>query len=159
MTNGFFLNNQMSDFSVGPPMGGMSSANAIAASKRPRSSMSPTIVFDSDARPLLVTGSPGGNSIIAYTTKSILGILDWGLSAQEAADFPNIIARGESVLIEADATGGASLVEAMTACGYRVTPSSGENSGLHLIVVRHDGLEGAADSRRPGAVGRLPPAD
>ncbi len=159
MTNGFFLNNEMSDFSVEPPMGGVSSANAIAASKRPRSSMSPTIVFDGDGRPLLVTGSPGGNSIIAYTTKSILGIMDWGLSAQEAADFPNIIARGESVLIEADATGGASLVEAMTARGYRVTPSSGENSGLHLIVVRHDGLEGAADSRRPGAVGQLPPAD
>jgi gamma-glutamyltranspeptidase / glutathione hydrolase len=160
MTNGFFLNNQMSDFSVGPPSGGAPlSANDIAAHKRPRSSMSPTIVFDSHARPLLVTGSPGGNSIIAYTAKSILGILDWGLSAQEAADFPNIIARGESVLIEADASGGASLVEAMTARGYRVTPSSGENSGLHLIVVRPDGLEGAADSRRPGAVGRLPPTD
>jgi gamma-glutamyltranspeptidase / glutathione hydrolase len=160
MTNGFFLNNQMTDFSTAPPAGdGPAAANAIAAHKRPRSSMSPTIVFDSNARPLLVTGSPGGNAIIAYTAKSILGILDWGLSPQEAADFPNIVARGESVFIEADATGGASLVEAMTARGYRVTPSSGENSGLHLIVVRPDGLEGAADSRRPGAVGRLPPTD
>ncbi|GIS56803.1 MAG: hypothetical protein CM1200mP1_07410 [Candidatus Neomarinimicrobiota bacterium] len=62
--------------------------------------MSPTIIFDKNNNLLMVTGSPGGNSIPAYVNKTIIGILDWGLSAQEAVDFPNIIARGEFVKVE-----------------------------------------------------------
>ena len=71
-------------------------ANAVAGGKRPRSSMSPTFVFDAAGDLLLVTGSPGGNSIPAYVSGAIIGLLDWGLSAQQAVDFPNIVARGKS---------------------------------------------------------------
>lgn len=119
--------------------------------------MSPTIIFDADGEPAMLTGSAGGSSILAYSTKTILGIYDWQLSAQEAVDFPNIVARGESVGIEVSADGGQALADELTARGYSVQPGRGENSGLHVIVVRPDGMDGAADSRRHGTVGTLPP--
>jgi len=97
MTNGFFLNNEMTDFSAATSADGRPAANAIAPGKRPRSSMSPTIIFDENGDPAMLTGSAGGSSILAYSTKTILAVFDWGMSAQEAVDFPNVVARGEPV--------------------------------------------------------------
>lgn len=158
MTNGFFLNNELTDFSVQAD-GEPEPANAVAAGKRPRSSMSPTIVFDADDEPLLLTGSAGGSSILAYAAKTILGILDWNMTAQAAVDYPNVVARGESVGIEESADGGEQLADDLGDAGYSVTEGRGENSGLHVIVVRPGGLEGAADSRRHGSVGQLEASD
>lgn len=148
---GFLLNNELTDFAraVSP---GASPANAVAPGARPRSSMSPTIVLNADGDLLMVTGSPGGNSIPAYTQKSILGVLDWGLSLQEAVDFPNIIARGQRVRVEIAEPPGPALADMLKSKGYEVQEREGENSGLHVIVVREDGLEGAADKRREGTV-------
>ncbi len=98
----------------------------------------------------MVTGSPGGNSIVAYVSKTVLGVLDWGYSAQEAAAQPNIIARGETVGVEVDVPGGQEIADELSALGYEVQERRGENSGLHLIVVTEDGLEGGADPRREG---------
>ena len=152
MTGGFLLNNQMSDFARNPTSNGQTVANVIAPGKRPRSSMSPTIIFDENGELLMLTGSPGGNSIIAYTTKTILAVLDWGFSAQAAADFPNIIARGESVRVENSVEPGAQIAADLAQRGYTVQERSGENSGVHIIVVHPDRLEGAADKRREGTV-------
>jgi len=149
---GFLLNNEMSDFAFAPVENGRTVANVIEPGKRPRSSMSPTMIFDDDGELRMVTGSPGGNSIVAYVSKSVLGVLDWGLPAQAAADFPNIIARGDVVRVETDIDGGKKLADGLAAAGYNVQESQGENSGLHIIVVHPDGLEGAADSRREGKV-------
>jgi len=157
MTNGFFLNNELTDFSREPNEDGTLVANAIAPGKRPRSSMSPTIVFDNRGDPVMLTGSAGGSSILAYTTKTILAVLDWNLSPQAAVDFPNIVARGESVGVEVAATPGGEIAAKLKALGYDVREGRGENSGLHVIVVRPDGMEGAADSRRHGTVGAIPP--
>lgn len=154
--HGFLLNNQMTDFSRKPPGDGEPAANAVAPGKRPRSSMSPTILFDQDDDILMVTGSPGGNSIPAYVAKSILGVLDWGLSAQQAVDQPNIIARGEKVRVEIATEAGRTMAAELQEQGYLVEEREGENSGLHVIVVRPDGLEGAADMRREGIVQQLP---
>ncbi|HJP38093.1 MAG: gamma-glutamyltransferase [Gammaproteobacteria bacterium] len=152
---GFLLNNELTDFAKTPTADGRLVANAIAPGKRPRSSMSPTIIFDQDNNLLMVTGSPGGNSIIAYVAKSVLGVLDWNLSAQQAADYPNVVARGRSVRVEvADATG-QQLASTLTALGYTVQKPKNETSGLHMIVVHPDGLEGGADKRREGTVGIL----
>lgn len=147
---GFLLNNELTDFATIPETGGKPVANAPAGGKRPRSSMSPTIVFDGDGELFMVTGSPGGNSIIAYVAKTLVGVLDWGKSAQEAVDLPNIIARGAPVGVEVDTPGGPQAAEALRAAGYTVQERRGENSGLHVIVVREGGLEGGADKRREG---------
>jgi gamma-glutamyltranspeptidase/glutathione hydrolase len=150
MAGGFLLNNQLTDFSREPTKGGKPVANAPASGKRPRSSMSPTLVFDKGGDLFMVTGSPGGNSIIAYVAKTLVGVLYWGKTAQEAAALPNIIARGDTVAVEVDVAGGPQSAEALREMGYKVEERTGENSGLHLIVVRDRGLEGGADPRREG---------
>jgi len=103
----------------------------------------------------MVTGSPGGHSIPAYVVKSMIGILDWGLSAQQAVDYPNIIARGAKVRVEIADAAGKPLAQSLAELGYLVRETKGENSGVHLIVVRPEGLEGAADKRREGVVSTL----
>ena len=100
----------------------------------------------------MVTGSPGGNSIPAYTAKTVVGIVDWGLSVQEAIDFPNIIARGETVRVEINREPGQNLADMLSEAGYNVSESDGENSGLHVILVTDEGMIGAADPRREGTV-------
>lgn len=150
MTHGFLLNNELTDFSRDPQKNGLPVANAPASKKRPRSSMSPTLIFNPDGELFMVTGSPGGNSIIAYVSKTVLGVLDWGLTAEEAVAYPNIIARGDTVGVEVDVDAGPEAAETLRTLGYDVQERTGENSGLHVIVVRDEGLEGAADPRREG---------
>ncbi|MDJ0919638.1 MAG: gamma-glutamyltransferase [Henriciella sp.] len=150
LVKGFFLNNELTDFAREPTKNGKPVANAPAPGKRPRSSMSPTIIFDEAGEPKLVTGSPGGNSIVAYTAKTVLGVLDWGKTPQEAIELPNIVARGPKVNVEIDRPGGPEAAEALRQMGYDVLEREGENSGLHTILVTEDGLEGGADPRREG---------
>ena len=151
MTNGFFLNNQLTDFSFRDvDESGCTIPNRVGPGKRPRSSMSPTIVFGPDGEFLFSTGSPGGNSIIAYTLKTIVGVVDWNLSPQEAANLPNVIARNTPISIEKDAMDEATL-EALRAMGHELRTDRGEISGIHMIYRHPDGrLEGAADQRREG---------
>jgi len=148
--SGFLLNNELTDFARQPEINGKPVANAPAAGKRPRSSMSPTLVFDAEDDLFMVTGSPGGNSIIAYVAKTLVGVLDLGETAQDATASPNIIARGQSVGVEVDRGNGQAIADELKALGYSVRERRGENSGLHVIVVREDGLEGGADPRRDG---------
>lgn len=154
--HGFLLNNEMTDFAREVAADGKIPANAIAPGRRPRSSMSPTMVIDQDRNLLMVTGSPGGNSIPAYVAKTIIGVMAWGLSAQEATDHANIIARGQRVRVETGVGNGKQIADMLSERGYDVQERDGENSGIHLIVVRPEGLEGAADKRREGTVRTLP---
>ncbi|MEL6258410.1 MAG: gamma-glutamyltransferase [Pseudomonadota bacterium] len=153
---GFLLNNELTDFARLPVKNGTPVANAPAGGKRPRSSMSPTLVFDENDDLLMVTGSPGGNSIIAYVAKTLIAVLDWDHTAQEAVDLPNVIARGDRVGVEVSAEGGDQVAETLRDLGYSVSEGRGENSGLHVIVVREDGLEGGADPRREGVAVAVP---
>lgn len=150
MVGGFLLNNELTDFALNPVKGTKPLANAPGPGKRPRSSMSPTIIFDPDGNLFMLTGSPGGNSIVAYVAKTIIGVLEWGKTAQEAINLPNVIARGDTVAVEIDMPGGAEAAEELRQLGYNVQERTGENSGLYVIVVREDGLEGGADPRREG---------
>ena len=152
---GFVLNNELTDFARTLPADGKMPANVVAPGRRPRSSMSPTMVFDDNGLKL-ITGSPGGNSIPAYTAKSMVGVLAWGMGAQEAVDYPNIIARGKRVRVETGGGNGAEIANIFKEAGYDVWERDGENSGIHMIVVHDDRLEGAADSRREGTVRSLP---
>jgi gamma-glutamyltranspeptidase/glutathione hydrolase len=149
---GFVLNNEMTDFAIEVPADGSKPANSVAPGRRPRSSMSPSMLFDARGDLLMVTGSPGGNSIPAYVAKTVIGVLDWGMSAQDAVDHPNIVARGETVRVEISVEPGQAIARDLKARGYSVQEREGENSGLHVIVVREDSLDGAADKRREGIV-------
>jgi len=149
---GFLLNNEMTDFAREVPADGSRVANAITPGRRPRSSMSPSMVFDDSGELLMITGSPGGNSIPAYVAKSIVGALDWGLSAQAVVDYPNIVARGDTVRVEISVDPGQAIANDLRQRGYPVQERDGENSGLHVIIVEPEGLEGAADKRREGTV-------
>ena len=147
---GFLLNNELTDFALSPDKNGLPVANAPAGGKRPRSSMSPTLVLDGEGDLVMATGSPGGNSIIAYVSKTLVGVLDWGLDAEAAVDLPNVIARGREVGVETSQGDGAEWARILREAGYVVEERAGENSGLHTIVVREGGLEGGADPRREG---------
>ena len=155
-TNGFLLNNELTDFTRPATLNGKQVANAPGPGKRPRSSMSPTIVFDAAGDVFMVTGSPGGNSIVGYVSKTLVAVLDWGRTAQEASALPNIVARGQTVRVEtSDAKAGPNAIGKQWAAtlagfGFKVQEVSGEVSGLNLIVVRKDHLEGGADPRREG---------
>lgn len=94
MTQGFLLNNQLTDFSFKPTHMGHPVANAAAPQKRPRSTMSPTIVYDADREPVLAIGSPGGSRIAGYTLKAIIGVLDWDMHVADAIATPNIVSGG-----------------------------------------------------------------
>ena len=156
MVGGMFLNNELTDFSFQHhDKDGNAIVNAVAANKRPRSSMSPSIVLDKDGEFLMATGSPGGNNIIAYTVKTLVGVFEWDLDPQAAVDLPNMVARGKTVRLEKGATPD-SLISAMKDMGFDVDASRGENSGLSVIMRKPDGtLEGAADKRREGVIGTL----
>jgi gamma-glutamyltranspeptidase/glutathione hydrolase len=153
MAGGFFLNNQLTDFNFNPlNEDGSPAANAPAGGKRPRSSMSPVIVFDVDGDFELATGSPGGTSIIAYVSKTLVGMLDWGLTPQQAIELPNVVARGDVVRVEESFP--ADIADALRAMGFTLDANRTENSGLHIIRRLDDGtLTGGADPRREGVVG------
>ena len=121
--------------------------------------MSPTIVLDEDGDFLMATGSPGGNSILAYTLKTLVGVLDWGLTPQQAIDLPNVVARGDTVRIESSRAD-SSLIEAVRLRGFNVKESSGENSGLSVVVRAPSGAyAGGVDPRREGTIASLPPLE
>ncbi|HVN43256.1 MAG TPA: gamma-glutamyltransferase family protein, partial [Steroidobacteraceae bacterium] len=148
--DGFFLNNQLTDFSFRPVEDGRPAANAVAPGKRPRSSMSPVIVLDRDGRFVAAVGSPGGSAILAYDGKALVGLLDWQLGMQEAIDLPNLYARGGDFYGEV-ARITPELRAALLARGVEVKAGRGEESGLHGIMVREAGhLDTGADSRREG---------
>ena len=153
MVDGFFLNNQLTDFSFSPRApDGTEAANAVAPGKRPRSSMSPTLVLDRDGNFVMGVGSPGGTQIIAYVAKTLVGVLDWKLPLPDAIDLPNVIARGNRVGVESSLP--QAVVAGLRAKGLTVTPGQGEESGLHGAMKVEGGVLGAADPRREGvAVG------
>ncbi|MCA6251779.1 MAG: gamma-glutamyltransferase [Phenylobacterium sp.] len=156
MVHGFFLNNQLTDFSFSPTeKDGVPAANAVAPGKRPRSSMAPAVVLDRKGRFVAAVGSPGGNAILAYNLKALVGVLDWKLSMQEAIALPNLIARGAPYMSEA-AKFPPGVVEGLAARGVVLVGAGGaEGSGLHGVMATPQGLSGGADPRREG-VARKP---
>jgi gamma-glutamyltranspeptidase/glutathione hydrolase len=115
--------------------------------------MSPVIVFEknpdgSRGAFAMAVGSPGGNSIIAYVAKALVGMIDWRLSPGAALALPNIVARGSAVAVERGAD--PAIAAALSAAGLSVQTDQGEDSGLHAVVKTRAGYIGAADPRREG---------
>ncbi len=151
MVDGFFLNNQLTDFSFSPlDADGAPAANAVGPGKRPRSAMSPVIVFDHDGHFVAATGSAGGPAIIAYVLKTLIGTLDWHMSMQAAISLPNLIAHGDHFTAESPKFA-PELLNGLIAHGLDPQPVQYEESGLTGVLVRVDGsYEGGADPRREG---------
>ncbi|MFW2357682.1 gamma-glutamyltransferase family protein [Hydrogenophaga sp.] len=149
---GFLLNNQLTDFSFTPrDAQGRSVANRVEPGKRPRSSMSPTLVFDKATGELLMsTGSPGGAFIIHHTAKVLHGVLQWGLSPQAAVDLPNFGTLGGPLALE-QGRFPLATVQALQQRGHSV--QQGElTSGAQAIVRSGAAWLGGADPRREGVV-------
>ena len=149
---GFLLNNELTDFSFAPTDAeGKPVANRVQPGKRPRSSMAPTLVFDKASNQLVMSvGSPGGALIIHYTAKTLYGVLNWGLNAQQAIDLPNFASLNGPSLLEEKRFSSAT-VEALRARGAEVREQA-MTSGLQAIQKTPGGFFGGADPRREGLV-------
>ena len=147
MAGGFLLNNELTDFSFRTHRDGRPIANRVEPGKRPRSSMSPTIVLR-DGKPVLVVGSPGGSRIIGYVAQALVNVIDWKMDVQAAVSAGHLVNRFGTYDVE-EGTDAEKLAEPLRALGYEVKVR-GLNSGLHAIAVTPDGLRGGADPRREG---------
>jgi gamma-glutamyltranspeptidase / glutathione hydrolase len=152
MVKGFMLNNELTDFSFAPAdVQGKPIANRVQAGKRPRSSMSPTLIFEKPSGQLVLSiGSPGSALIIHFTAKSIYGMLNWGLNAQQAIDLPNFASLNGPSLLEEKRFPPAT-VQALRARGAEVREQT-MTSGLQAIQRTPSGWFGGADPRREGVV-------
>ncbi|KZZ31606.1 MULTISPECIES: gamma-glutamyltransferase [unclassified Oleiphilus] len=154
MVNGFLLNNELTDFSFRAHHKGKLVANRVEPGKRPRSSMAPTIVFKKDTnglkQPYVALGSPGGSRIINYVANSLIAILDWEKTPQEAFDQAHIVNRFGVMDIEANSSA-EKLKDVFEGMGYQ-TKVKDLNSGLHGVIFTEQGLLGGADKRREGLV-------
>ncbi|NYF31509.1 gamma-glutamyltransferase [Sphingopyxis sp. JAI108] len=149
IANGYFLNNELTDFDLAPMKDGVPTANRVEAGKRPLSSMSPTIVYGPDGKVVLAVGSAGGKRIIMHVTKVLIGVLDWGLDAKSAMELPNLFFGKDGVLIENNAAGQA-IAAKMKPFGYSFT-ATGLGSKLNAVERTAAGYRGAADPRGPGS--------
>lgn len=150
MVGGYFINNQLTDFSFAPDKNGRPVANRVEGGKRPRSSMAPTLVFAPDGRLVLAVGAAGGTTIPAQVARILIGVIDWRLDAQQAIALPVLFAPGDTLFVERG-----SALEAMG-------PSLGQ-LGHASVVARDMPLKtnaaqwtgskwrGAADPRSEGA--------
>jgi gamma-glutamyltranspeptidase/glutathione hydrolase len=154
MVRGFVLNNQLTDFAFTPEHAGEPVFNAVAGGKRPRSAMAPVIVFDAQSgKPVLAVGSPGGPRIIAYVARTLIGVLDRGLSPSEAIAMPHVLMAKGKVEVEdvgwKEASAREALVTTLKAKQYEVSVTQ-ENSGLHAVEIRPNQLRPGIDPRREG---------
>ncbi len=152
MVDGFFLNNQMTDFSFNPvDAQGRPAANAVAPGKRPRSSMVPTILLTKEGDFAGAFGSAGGNAILAYVAKSIVASIDWNMPVQQALAAPNLVARGANFNGEVTKFS-PGMLAALNAKGIALKPGQGEDSGVHAVMIRDGRVDGGYDPRREGVV-------
>lgn len=148
MVDGFLLNNQLTDFSLNPIKDGKAVLNRAQAKKRPRSAMSPSIIFNDKGELILVVGSPGGSRIINYVAQTIVNVLDFDMDIQTAIDSPRISNRNGTTALE-KGTDIVKLESALIKLGHKVRIVD-LNSGLHGVQIKDSVLSGGADPRREG---------
>ncbi len=148
IAGGFFLNNELTDFTFAPELNGAPVANRVEGGKRPLSSMSPTIVFDPNGKPVLALGSAGGKRIIMHVTKTLIGVIDFGLTLKEAIQLPNIYFGGGALLLEEN-TPLAAMADQLSAKGQPAKPADlgSKVNGIQLVGGKWVGV---ADPRSEG---------
>ncbi|MGI4876505.1 MAG: gamma-glutamyltransferase [Janthinobacterium lividum] len=145
VAGGFILNNELTDFDFVPVVGGQPVANRVEGGKRPRSSMSPSIVYDAQGRVVMVVGAAGGPTIPAQTAKAIIGVLDWKLSIQDAIALPLAYATDDVLILEKGPQGARlqALEPALKALGHK--------TALYALPLKANGIERVAGGWRGGA--------
>ena len=155
MVRGFLLNNQLTDFSFDAADANGPIANRVQPGKRPRSSMTPTLVFEKDTKKLVMsTGSPGGSAIINYVGKALIGTLDWGLGMQQAISLPNFGSRNGPTELEQGRFSDA-VIRRLKARGHNVRvmeQTSGLQGIMRTVINGEEVWFGGADPRREGDV-------
>lgn len=148
VAEGFVLNNELTDFNFAPEDQGTLTANHVQPGKRPRSAMSPTIVYDASGKAILAIGAAGGVTIIAQVSKAIIGVLDWGLPVEEAIALPQLIAIGDRFAVE-KSTMLEAMIPAFTAMGHKpvATALPLKLNGVQRVA---GGWRGGADARGEG---------
>jgi gamma-glutamyltranspeptidase/glutathione hydrolase len=150
MVNGYYLNNELTDFNIVPNQDGIPTANRVEAGKRPRSSMSPSIVFAPDGRVRLAVGAAGGATIIAQVAKAIIGVVDWDLSAQEAIALPVIFAPGGNIVFVERGSVHEAMIPALQRLGHTDVRPRGPSFKANAIEWKGGRWVGAADPRSEG---------
>ncbi|MET3469561.1 gamma-glutamyltranspeptidase/glutathione hydrolase [Novosphingobium sp. 1529] len=150
MAGGYFLNNELTDFNLDPLRDGQPTANRVEGGKRPRSSMSPTVVFDPDGQIRLVVGAAGGATIPAQVIRALIGVLDWHLTAQQALALPVLFAPGDRVCVE-QGTRLEAMIPTLVAMGHAQTQACKMPLKANAIERVGDRWQGAADPRSEGA--------
>ena len=153
IAGGFFLNNELTDFTFAPEKDGEPVANRVMGGKRPLSSMAPTMVFDAEGRAVLALGSAGGKRIIMHVTKTLVGVLDFGLPLGKAIALPNIYFGGGDLMVE-QGTALADKVEALKVYGQNIKAA---DLGSKVNGVQWDGTKwtGSADPRAEGTAAMI----
>jgi gamma-glutamyltranspeptidase/glutathione hydrolase len=157
--HGFLLNNELTDFNLAPtthPVTGEPGYNDVQPGKRPRSSMTPTMIFTAQGKPLLAYGSPGGSTIISSVLNVTLNLIDHNMPLQAAIDARRLAVTGTGAAVTAETGMPQATVDGLKALGYTV--------GLADIgAVQAVGVDpstgryyGGADARREGTVITLP---
>jgi gamma-glutamyltranspeptidase / glutathione hydrolase len=149
IANGYFLNNELTDFTFAPEKDGAPVANRVAPGKRPLSSMSPTIVYDASGKPIFAVGAAGGKRIIMQVAKTLIAHLDWDLPADQAIAQPNIFFAGEAITIEAGSSIAAKSAD-LARFGRTVMVTDGMPAKANAAQWTPQGWRGAADPRSEG---------
>jgi gamma-glutamyltranspeptidase/glutathione hydrolase len=150
MVNGYFLNNELTDFSLAPERDGKPVANRVEPGKRPRSAMAPTLVYGPDGRLRLAVGAAGGATIPVQVLRVIIGVIDWHLPVQDAIALPVIFAPGNSVFVD---RGGAleAMIPALRALGHADVTARDLPLKANGVEVVGGKLRGGADPHSEGA--------
>jgi gamma-glutamyltranspeptidase/glutathione hydrolase len=150
MVNGYFLNNELTDFSLVPEANGKLVANRVDAGKRPRSSMSPTLVYAPNGQLRLAIGAAGGATIPVQVAKAVIGVIDWKLSAQDALALPVIFAPGGNAVFIEEGSSLEAMAPALRALGHSSVVTRSLPLKANAVEVIDGHLRGAADPRSEG---------
>jgi gamma-glutamyltranspeptidase/glutathione hydrolase len=150
VVGGYYLNNELTDFDFVPELDGRPAANRVEGGKRPRSSMSPTLVFGPDGRLRLAVGAAGGATIPAQVIRAIIGVIDWKLSAQDALALPVLFAPETGTVYVEPRTRLEAMIPELQRLGHGNVEARPLPLKANAVEVVDGQLRGAADPRSEG---------
>ena len=153
MVGGYYLNNELTDFSFSPEANGQLVANRVQGGKRPRSSMAPTLVYDKSGHLFMTVGAAGGSTIPVQVARALIGVIDFGLPVDQAIDLPVLFAPGDALAVE-KGTWLEAMIPRLEALGHGQVSARGLPLKTNAAVHTASGWVGAADPRSEGAVAR-----